>query len=81
MGAQYIYISNISREYINIYVVDRYGILGDVSSEAVTRRLEQESEALEREKVVSIRIIAFSFNPRCSPALWRPRSTRLLTRG
>ena len=39
--------------YINIYVVDRYGILGDVSSEAVTRRLEQESEALEREKVVS----------------------------
>ena len=54
MGAQYIYISVISREYINIYVVDRYGILGDVSSEAVTRRLEQESEALEREKVVSL---------------------------
>ena len=40
--------------YINIYVLDRYGILGDVSSEAVTRRLEQESEALEREKVVSM---------------------------
>ena len=34
-------------------MVDRYGILGDVSNEAVTRRLEQESEALEREKVVS----------------------------
>ena len=53
MGAQYIYTSVVSRVYINIYVVDRYGILGDVSSEAVTRRLEQESEALEREKVVS----------------------------
>ena len=52
MGAQYIYTSVVSRVYINIYVVDRYGILGDVSSEAVTRRLEQESEALEREKVV-----------------------------
>ena len=39
--------------YINIYVADRYGILGDVSSDAVTRRLEQESEALEREKVVA----------------------------
>ena len=38
---------------MNIYVVNRYGILGDVSSEAVTRRLEQESEALEREKVLS----------------------------
>ena len=38
---------------MNIYVVNRYGILGDVSNEAVTRRLEQESEALEREKVVS----------------------------
>ena len=37
---------------MNIYVVGRYGILGDVSSEAITRRLEQESEALEREKVV-----------------------------
>ena len=43
----------ISRVYINKYVVDRYGIIGDVSREAVTRRLEQESEALEREKVVS----------------------------
>ena len=53
MGAQYIYTSVVSRVNINIYVVDRYGILGDVSSEAVTRRLEQESEALEREKVVS----------------------------
>ena len=52
MGAQYIYTSVVSRVYINIFVVDRYGILGDVSSEAVTRRLEQESEALEREKVV-----------------------------
>ena len=53
MGTQYINISVVFRVYINIYVVDRYGILGDVSSEAVTRRLEQESEALEREKVVS----------------------------
>ena len=51
MGAQY--ISVVFRVYINIYVVGRYGILGDVSGEAVTRRLEQESEALEREKVVS----------------------------
>ena len=34
-------------------LVDRYDILGDVSKEAVTRRMEQETEALQREKVLA----------------------------
>ena len=34
-------------------LVDRYGILGDVSQEAVTRRKEEETEALQREKVLA----------------------------